>query len=88
MQNIDNTQPHIEPDEKIISSPDPWGIVADSPEEKKELRSLADLLIIMQARIIFFPEINISSQQIEDIRAGKIDKFTLEELSRLEQESR
>lgn len=77
-----------DPDLAILTTADPWDVVADSAEEAENLRIRAHLVDAIRARIDEFgwsqahaaAQLGVTQPRVSDLARGKIDKFSLDAL--------
>lgn len=75
----------------IVTTADPWDVVADSREEAENLRVRAEIMDAIRDRITEFgwsqstaaTHLGITQPRVSDLCRGKIDKFSLDALVNL-----
>lgn len=80
-----------DPDLDIVTTADPWDVVADTQEEAENLRVRAEIMVAIQNRIDEFgwsqaaaaAHLGITQPRVSDLCRGKIDKFSLDALVNL-----
>ena len=77
-----------DPELDIVTTGDPWDVVADTREEAENLRVRAEIMEAIQDRIEEFgwsqaataARLGITQPRVSDLCWGKIDKFSLDAL--------
>lgn len=80
-----------DPELDIVTTGDPWDVVADTREEAENLRVRAEIMEAIQDRIEEFgwsqaataARLGITQPRVSDLCWGKIDKFSLDALVNL-----
>lgn len=80
-----------DPELDIVTTADPWDVVADTREEAENLRVRAEIMEAIRDRIDEFgwsqsaaaARLGITQPRVSDLCRGKIDKFSLDALVNL-----
>ncbi|KXO89429.1 helix-turn-helix domain-containing protein [Tsukamurella pseudospumae] len=75
----------------MVTTADPWEVIADTPEEAENLRLRSDLMIAIEQAIRSHgwsqkqaaKHLSITAPRMNDLLRGKIDKFSLDALVNL-----